>query len=192
MGKICVLRLRRHDATCADTRRFEWRARGRLALAGGCERVMTALCRECFTPQPASNAAATPRRCPSCGSPRVVSHAELDDLWIAHMDCDAFYASVEKRDEPSLRDKPVIVGGGTRGVVSAACYVARIDGVRSAMPMFKALKLCPKAVVIRPNMRKYQTVGREVRRLMLETTPLVEPLSIDEAFLDLSGTEKLH
>ncbi|HEY6334510.1 MAG TPA: DNA polymerase IV [Alphaproteobacteria bacterium] len=153
---------------------------------------MTALCRECFTPQPASEAAPAPRRCPSCGSPRVISHPELDELWIAHMDCDAFYASVEKRDEPSLRDKPVIVGGGARGVVSAACYVARIDGVRSAMPMFKALKLCPKAVVIRPNMRKYQTVGREVRRLMLETTPLVEPLSIDEAFLDLSGTEKLH
>jgi DNA polymerase-4 len=132
------------------------------------------------------------RRCLVCASPRLVAHAELDTLAIAHIDCDAFYASVEKRDNPSLRDKPVIVGGGKRGVVSAACYVARIYGVRSAMPMFKAHKLCPDAVVIRPDMRKYQAAGREVRRLMLETTPLVEPLSIDEAFLDLSGTERLH
>ncbi|HYB10806.1 MAG TPA: DNA polymerase IV [Alphaproteobacteria bacterium] len=152
---------------------------------------MTVLCRECFT-QPVSEPAPVLKRCSHCGSPRIVAHPELDFLCIAHIDCDAFYASVEKRDDPKLRDKPVIVGGGTRGVVSAACYVARIDGVRSAMPMFKALKLCPNAVVIRPNMRKYQTAGREVRRLMLETTPLVEPLSIDEAFLDLSGTERLH
>jgi len=113
-------------------------------------------------------------------------------LSIAHLDCDAFYAAVEKRDRPELRDKPVIVGGGRRGVVSAACYVARIYGVRSAMPMFKALKACPDAVVIRPDMAKYRQVGLEVRRLMAELTPLVEPLSIDEAFLDLSGTQALH
>jgi len=131
-------------------------------------------------------------RCPECGSRRLVSHPELFRLAIAHLDCDAFYASVEKRDDPSLRDKPVIVGGGRRGVVSAACYVARMYGVRSAMPMFKALKACPDAVVIRPNMAKYAEAGRAVRALMKDLTPAVEPLSIDEAFLDLRGTERLH
>ena len=129
---------------------------------------------------------------PACGSPRLIRHPELARLSIAHLDCDAFYAAIEKRDDPSLADKPVIVGGGKRGVVSTACYVARIRGVRSAMPMFQALKACPDAVVVRPNMEKYAAVGREVRALMLELTPLVEPLSIDEAFLDLSGTERLH
>jgi DNA polymerase-4 len=122
----------------------------------------------------------------------VVSHADLHDLSIAHLDCDAFYAAIEKRDDPSLADKPVIVGGGKRGVVSTCCYIARIDGVRSAMPMFKALKLCPKAVVIKPRMAKYVEEGRRVRALMRDLTPLVEPLSLDEAYLDLSGTEKLH
>jgi len=116
----------------------------------------------------------------------------LHGLSVAHLDCDAFYAAIEKRDNPELRDKPVIVGGATRGVVSTACYIARIKGVRSAMPMFQARKLCPEAVVIRPDMEKYQRVGREVRTLMQALTPLVEPLSIDEAFLDLSGTERLH
>ena len=113
-------------------------------------------------------------------------------LSIAHVDCDAFYATVEKRDDPSLADKPVIVGGGRRGVVSAACYIARTYGVRSAMPMFKALAACPDAVVVPPNMAKYARVGHEVRELMLALTPAVEPLSIDEAFLDLSGTERVH
>ena len=108
-------------------------------------------------------------------------------LSIAHVDCDAFYASVEKRDNPDLHNKPVIVGGGKRGVVAAACYVARIHGVRSAMPMFKALSLCPDAVVIPPRMDTYRDAGLKIRRLMLELPPLVEPLSIDEAFLDLSG-----
>lgn len=132
-------------------------------------------------------------RCPICGGRRFIVHSELFSLSIAHIDCDAFYASVEKRDRPDLVDKPVIVGGdGPRGVVSAACYIARSTGVRSAMPMFKALVLCPNAVVIRPNMAKYTAVGREVRTRMLALTPLVEPLSIDEAFLDLSGTEALH
>ena len=152
---------------------------------------MSALCRDCASPL-AAEGERLPRRCPACASPRLLAHPELDALAIAHLDCDAFYASVEKRERPELRDRPVIVGGGRRGVVSAACYVARIYGVRSAMPMFKALKLCPQATVIHPDMRKYQAVGREVRRLMLETTPLVEPLSIDEAFLDLSGTARLH
>ncbi|MBP2467694.1 DNA polymerase-4 [Sinorhizobium meliloti] len=113
-------------------------------------------------------------------------------MTLAHIDCDAFYASVEKRDNPELADKPVIIGGGKRGVVSTACYIARIHGVRSAMPMFKALEACPQAVVIKPDMEKYVRVGREVRAMMQELTPLVQPLSIDEAFLDLSGTERLH
>ncbi|MDB5550390.1 MAG: dinB [Rhizobium sp.] len=119
-------------------------------------------------------------------------HPELDRLTIAHVDCDAFYASVEKRDNPELADKPVIIGGGKRGVVSTACYVARIHGVRSAMPMFKALEACPQAIVIKPDMEKYARVGREVRLMMHDLTPLVQPLSIDEAFLDLAGTERLH
>ena len=130
--------------------------------------------------------------CPECRSSRTVGHTELRSLSIAHIDCDAFYATVEKRDNPEIRGKPVIVGGGQRGVVSAACYIARVTGVRSAMPMFKARKLCPNAVVIKPDMEKYAAAGREVRELMRDVTPLVEPVSIDEAFLDLSGTEKLH
>jgi DNA polymerase-4 len=121
-----------------------------------------------------------------------VCHQELETLSVAHIDCDAFYATVEKRDDPSLAAEPVIVGGGKRGVVAAACYVARIYGVRSAMPMFQALRLCPHAKVIRPNMEKYAKVGREVRQMMLALTPAIEPLSIDEAFLDLSGTARLH
>ncbi len=144
-------------------------------------------CRDCLAPANDGK-----RRCLSCGSPRLIGHPELHTLSIAHIDCDSFYASVEKRDNPSLIDKPVIVGGGKRGVVTTACYVARIRGVKSAMPMFKALKLCPDAVVIKPDMAKYAAVGREVRGLMRELTPLVEPLSIDEAFLDLTGTARLH
>lgn len=144
-------------------------------------------CRDCLAPVGSAE-----RRCRSCGSPRLVRHRELSRLHIAHVDCDAFYAAIEKRDDPSLSDRPVIVGGGKRGVVATACYIARLSGVRSAMPMFKALELCPEAVVIRPDMDKYVAVGREIRRRMLELTPLVEPLSIDEAFLDLAGTEKLH
>ena len=144
-------------------------------------------CRDCLTMQTGTN-----RRCVSCGSPRLARHTELYTLSLAHVDCDAFYAAVEKRDRPELRDKPVIIGGGKRGVVSTACYIARIRGVRSAMPMFKALDACPEAIVIKPNMEKYVTVGRQVRAMMQALTPLVEPISIDEAFLDLSGTERLH
>src|SRR5207302_1862358 len=125
-------------------------------------------------------------------SPRLVCHSELCSLAVAHVDCDAFYASVEKRDRPELADRPVIIGGGARGVVLACCYVARLYGVRSAMPMFKALAACPDAVVIRPDMAKYRKIGREVHAEMERLTPLVEPLSIDEAFLDLGGTEALH
>lgn len=132
------------------------------------------------------------RRCPSCGARHLVRHYELDSLSFAHLDCDAFYASVEKRDRPELRDKPVIVGGGQRGVVSAACYVARLYGVRSAMPMFKALSLCPDAVVLKPDMNKYREVSRGIRDRMSALTPQIEPLSLDEAFLDLAGTSRLH
>jgi DNA polymerase-4 len=146
-----------------------------------------AFCRDCLT-----EAAPGALRCRACGSPRIARHDELGTLSIAHVDCDAFYAAVEKRDDPSLVDKPLIIGGGRRGVVSTCCYVARIHGVRSAMPMFKALQLCPEAVVIKPNMEKYVGVGRQVRQAMRALTPLVEPLSIDEAFLDLTGTERLH
>ncbi|WGS02139.1 DNA polymerase IV [Bradyrhizobium sp. ISRA443] len=132
------------------------------------------------------------KRCSHCGSPRLVRHRALPALALAHIDCDAFYATVEKRDNPDIADRPVIIGGGKRGVVSAACYIARTYGVRSAMPMFKALELCPNATVIPPNMAKYVRVGREVRHAMQALTPLVEPLSIDEAFLDLSGTQRVH
>ena len=131
-------------------------------------------------------------RCGACGSPRLVRHRALSTLTLAHIDCDAFYATVEKRDNPDIADKPVIIGGGKRGVVSAACYIARTYGVRSAMPMFKALALCPSATVIGPDMAKYVRVGREVRHAMQALTPLVEPLSIDEAFLDLGGTQRVH
>ena len=147
---------------------------------------MPAICRDCLT------TFETGPRCPACRSPRIVSHPELLTLSIAHMDCDAFYASVEKRDDPTLRARPVIVGGGRRGVVSTCCYLARIKGVRSAMPMFQALKLCPEAVVIKPRGSHYAAVSRQIRALMDDLTPVVEPLSLDEAFLDLTGTERLH
>lgn len=148
---------------------------------------MPSLCRDCLTLTDAA-----PPRCPACRSPRMVAHGELTQLSIAHMDCDAFYASVEKRDNPSLRDQPVIVGGGSRGVVSTCCYIARIKGVRSAMPMFQALKLCPEAVVVKPRFPAYTEASRAIRAMMEDLTPSIEPLSLDEAFLDLTGTARLH
>ncbi len=148
---------------------------------------MPALCRDCL-----ASFDSAPPRCPKCRSPRLLAHPELFGLAIAHMDCDAFYASVEKRDRPELRDQPVIVGGGTRGVVSTCCYIARIKGVRSAMPMFQALRLCPEAVVVKPRMEAYVAASRAIRAMMEDLTPSVEPLSLDEAFLDLSGTARLH
>ena len=147
---------------------------------------MSALCRDCLTLFEIGS------RCPACRSPRIAAHQELTQLSIAHMDCDAFYASVEKRDDPTLRDQPVIVGGGTRGVVSTCCYIARINGVRSAMPMFQALKLCPQAIVVKPRMSVYVDVSRQIRAMMEDLTPAIEPLSLDEAFLDLTGTARLH
>lgn len=149
--------------------------------------MMPGYCRDCLGDAPDKT-----MRCAACGSPRLVRHAEIDSLSIAHIDCDAFYATIEKRDDPSLADKPLIIGGGRRGVVSTACYLARTFGVRSAMPMFEARRLCPHAAIISPNMSKYVAVARDVRRLMLELTPQVEPVSIDEAFMDLSGTTRLH
>jgi DNA polymerase-4 len=148
---------------------------------------MPGFCRDCRSDAPEGMA-----RCGACGSPRLQRHPQLDGLAIAHVDCDAFYATIEKRDDPTLADKPVIVGGRRRGVVLTACYIARTFGVRSAMPMFEARRLCPHATVVRPDMEKYARVGREVRKLMFKLTPLVEPVSIDEAFMDLSGTARLH
>ena len=148
---------------------------------------MSAFCRDCLV-----DAAENEHRCRGCGGRHILSHPELHTLAIAHLDCDAFYAAIEKRDNPAIADKPVIIGGGKRGVVSTACYIARIHGVKSAMPMFQANKLCPHAIVLKPNMAKYAAAAREVRQLMRELTPLVEPLSLDEAYLDLTGTERLH
>ena len=147
---------------------------------------MPSLCRDCLNKFDGDS------RCPSCGSPRVAEHPELFRLSVAHMDCDAFYAAVEKRDDPSLADKPVIVGGRKRGVVSTACYIARIQGVHSAMPMFKALQRCPDAVVVRPRMEAYSETSRQIRKMMDMLTPAIEPLSLDEAFIDLTGTARLH
>ena len=132
------------------------------------------------------------RACPACGARRIARHEELHTLQIAHIDCDAFYAAVEKRDDPGLVDKPVIVGGAVRGVVTTACYIARTYGVKSAMPMFEARRRCPSAVVIRPDFAKYADAARQVRERMFALTPMVEPVSIDEAFVDLSGTARLH
>jgi DNA polymerase-4 len=148
---------------------------------------MPTLCRDCFafTDDPGP-------RCSACRSPRLVAHPELETLTIAHIDADAFYAAVEKRDNPALRDRAVIVGGGARGVVSTCCYIARLNGVRSAMPMFEALRRCPEAVVVKPRMAAYAEASRAIRAMMEALTPAVEPLSLDEAFLDLAGTRRLH
>ena len=145
------------------------------------------LCRTCW-----EIFAAGLERCPGCGSARLVSHAELEHLSIAHIDCDAFYASVEKRDRPEIRAHPVIVGHpGGRGVVTTACYIARTFGVRSAMPMFQALERCPHAVVIPPDMAKYKAVSADIRAIFLSATEIIEPVSLDEAYLDLGEPNRL-
>src|SRR5271157_1027909 len=148
---------------------------------------MSTLCRDC---EAIVEAAAG--NCGLCGSRRIVDHAELETLAIAHLDCDAFYASVEKRDRPELRDRPVIVGGGVRGVVTTCCYIARMSGVGSAMPMFKARRLCPEATILKPDFARYRAESRRIMAKLRALTPLVQPLSLDEAWLDLSGTERLH
>lgn len=148
---------------------------------------MFTLCRDCFhLSQDDSDA------CPRCGRHRVIRNKHITTLAIAHLDCDAFFAAIEKRDDPSLKDRPVIVGGGKRGVVSTCCYIARLYGVRSAMPMFKALKACPDAVVITPNGEKYRLAAHQMREKMQALTPMIQPVSVDEAYLDLSGTGTLH
>lgn len=147
---------------------------------------MPTMCRDCD-----AHVSDTVDACPNCGSYRIISHPTLDTLSIAHIDCDAFFASVEKRDNPDLKDKPVIVGGGKRGVVATCCYIARLHGVRSAMPMFKALKACPEAVVVRPRREAYSKASREIRQKFEALTPKVQMLSVDEGFLDLSGTTRL-
>ena len=149
--------------------------------------AIQAICRDCL-----STGDRKVERCVACDSRRVVCHDELDRLTIAHLDCDAFYASVEKRDRPELRDLPVIVGGGKRGVVATCCYVARMYGVHSAMPMYKALKSCPDAVVIKPDFRKYVAASEAIFGAVGRLTPLVQTLSLDEAWIDLAGTERLN
>ena len=153
----------------------------------GVEDASNGFCTVCLTPTTAHIT-----RCRKCGSQQFRRHKEIFDLAIAHLDCDAFYAAVEKRDNPELVDKPVIIGGGVRGVVSTACYIARTYGVHSAMPMFKARDACPDAVIIKPDMNKYVALGSQIRERMRALTPLVEPISIDEAFMDMTGTERLH
>jgi DNA polymerase IV len=148
---------------------------------------MTSLCRDCL-----DLVEDEPKRCAKCGSPRLARHPALTRLTIAHMDCDAFYASVEKRDRPELRDQPVIVGGGKRGVVTTCCYIARLSGVRSAMPMFQARRLCPQAVIVPPDFTKYRAESRRIMAKLQALTPLIQPLSLDEAWLDLAGSERLH
>ena len=148
---------------------------------------ITSICRECL-----STFDSKVLYCANCESLNLISHKEIEKLDIAHVDCDAFYASIEKRDNPKLKNSAVIIGGGKRGVVATACYLARIKGVRSAMPMYKALKLCPSATIVKPNMSKYRDASRKIQNLMNQLTPLTEPISLDEAFLDLSGTKKLH
>ena len=144
-------------------------------------------CRDCY-----NQSKEISNKCEICFSPRIIQHNEISNLEIAHIDCDAFYASVEKRDNPKLKNKPVIIGGGNRGVVSTACYIARIKGIHSAMPIYKAKKLCPEAIIISPNIKKYRIVSNQIRDLMKELTPIIEPISLDEAFLDLKGTYRLH
>lgn len=141
-----------------------------------------ALCRECCAITERDGAV-----CGDCGSARIVAHLELEALAIAHIDCDAFYASVEKRDRPEIRRQPLIVGhAGGRGVVTTACYIARKFGVRSAMPMWKALEACPDAVVIAPDMAKYKRVSSDIRTIFHAATSVFEPVSLDEAYLDLT------
>lgn len=161
--------------------------RAGLPARSGAQTVPGTICLDCC--QMASGGC---DRCQDCGSARVVSHPELEALAIAHVDCDAFYASVEKRDRPELREVPLIVGHpGGRGVVTTACYRARQFGVRSAMPMFKARELCPAATIIPPDMAKYKRVSADIRAIFQAATMQIEPVSLDEAYLDLSNEHRI-
>ena len=148
---------------------------------------ITSVCRDCL-----SELTTIVAICEHCGSDRIICHSEMGQLSIAHIDCDAFYASVEKNENPNLRDLPVIVGGTTRGVVATCCYIARIYGVRSAMPISTAKKLCPSAVFLRPRINHYKGISQIIKSKLLKLTPNVEFVSLDEAYIDLSGTIKLH
>ncbi|WP_378955657.1 DNA polymerase IV [Pelosinus sp. sgz500959] len=119
--------------------------------------------------------------------------ANTQHRWILHIDMDAYFASIEQRDHPAYRDKPVIIGGlSGRGVVSTASYEARVYGVRSAMPMTEARRRCPEGIFLMPNMDKYAYVSDQIRHIFEDFSPLVEPLSMDEAFLDVTGMEYLY
>lgn len=153
---------------------------------------MGTLCRQCLETITDKDLS-TLSRCPACRSPKILKHPELFELSLAHVDCDAFYAAVEKRDNPDLNAHPLIIAyDGARSVVSTCCYIARMSGVRSAMPLFKAKKLCPSAKIVAPQMHKYSATSKQIHALFQQLTPDIEPLSLDEAFLDLSGTESLH
>ena len=147
------------------------------------------ICRTCRHQQSLEQAN---EACPNCGARRWLSHTDLDQLTIAHIDCDAFYASVEKRAHPEWADKPLIVGGRQRGVVTTACYIARMYGVKSAMPMFTARAKCPDAIIVKPRMGLYRDVGLQIRDAMRRVSPQIQPVSIDEAYLDLSQSERIH
>ena len=144
------------------------------------------LCRDCF------QIFKYGLRCRNCNSPRIISHNNLLDLTIAHIDCDAFYASIEKRENPKIRNLPVIVGGKNRGVVTTCCYIARINGVRSAMPIFKAKKLCPDAIIIAPRMGYYKKISKSIKEMLTALSPTIEFISLDEAYIDFEGTRRLH
>ena len=146
------------------------------------------LCRDCA--HIVENIAPHAQYCLECHGKRLITHQEITSLNIAHIDSDSFYAAIEKRDNPALASQPVIVGGRHRGVVAAACYIARIYGIRSAMPIALALKKCPHAVIIPPNMAKYRQVSYEMRKIFMVISDIVEPLSFDEAYLDLQHCYK--
>lgn len=130
--------------------------------------------------------------CNFCYSARLLSYQNLCNLNIAHIDSDAFFAVVEKATVPELKNIPIIISSSNYGIVTTACYQARKFGIYSTMPVKKALSLCPKAKVVTPNMNKYKLYSKKIYTILLEYTPIIEQASIDEYYLDFSGTQKLH